>query len=253
MDLQYGCQTSNRYTGYLDSSDYGNPVVAQATKKRKLKKKRKSKQRKFVDKAVNTEGAFESENSCDEMPSASDAIHVELAVTVDTEAISGTNDEIIKNNDEMIETMASDAAVQLNTSTDSGKGTDATADLKTNVSEINSTTKWSDICFEEEKAMKDETEARIEDKERTSDLEVQTSEPRKGYPTVYVYNSKYQGLFRDNRLNNWSFEVVKEDGRPKTKRHEPQHKKNHKKQLKNSKFGKQFMAENSEADATRNV
>lgn len=178
MNTQYGCQVSNRYSGYLDSSDYGNPVTEPNAKKRKSKKKRKPKiQPKYVDKAINTDATIELWNEMDENL-ASDEIEL------NTDA----NKENTFENDDSSKTTVSEP--QMNTSADSGKCTESTSDGK--MAEITSI-KWSEICFQEEKELQHQLKMR--------DLAMKAAEADRVsqmiHPTMYFYSSNYRGFDRN--------------------------------------------------------
>lgn len=198
MSLQYGCQVSNRYTGYLDSSDNGHSpdmIDGKPVNKLKTKKKRKPKYRKYANKAVNTDDFIEpAENSNEESdaPLASDA--AEMADKIDKE-------KTFEPNDSLNAATASDAMTQTNTSIDSGKCTaESTVDGQSSASD-SKFIKWSDICFEEEKAMKEmemETQAvhPLETDEQIDNIQAPTLEEQKVYPTMFFYNSNYRGFHR---------------------------------------------------------
>lgn len=191
MNAQYGCQISNRYTAYLDSSDYGNAAVETNQKKRKSKKKRKPKQPKYVDKAVNTEGSFELSDQFNN----SDGQYDENVRSI---GASDNDDQPIYDECEKI-TITSEVSTQVNTSFDSGKCTESTNDGKTN-SVADQSMKWSEICFEEERQIKMQSK-----QENSADeiKDVQTvsfadslEKCEKIYPTLYYYNSNYRGYYR---------------------------------------------------------
>lgn len=176
MSLQYGCQVSNRYIGYLDSSDYGHSTDfdGKPEYKRKTKKKRKPKYRKYANKAVNTDDFIESvENSDEETDAHFASDEAEAAHSIDKEKTFETNDSSNA-------AIASDAMTQTNTSIDSGKCTESTNDGQSSASD-SKFIKWSVICFEEEKSMQ-------EIKNQAPVLE-----KRKVYPTMFFYNSNYRG------------------------------------------------------------
>lgn len=205
MSLQYGCQISNRYTGYLDSSDYGHSadLDGKPINKRKTKKKRKPKSRKYANKAVNTDDFIETaENSHEESDPHFASDEAEMIDKIDKE-------KTFEPNDSSNGATASDAITQTNTSIDSGKCTaESTVDGQSSASD-SKFIKWSDICFEEEKAMKEiEMEMKMETQvvhpletdEQFDYNQAPTLEERKVYPTMFFYNSNYRGFRFEGHL-----------------------------------------------------
>lgn len=198
MSLQYSCHVSNRYTGYLDSSDYGHSanLDGKSVNKRKGKKKRKPKYRKYVNKAVNTDDLVETaENSHEESDAQFVSDAAETADKIDKE-------KTFKTNDSSNAATALDAMTQTNTSIDSGKcTTESTVDGQSLASDSKSI-KWSDICFEEEKSM-NEMEMKMEtqaiyplETDEQFENPAPALEERKVYPTMFFYNSNYRGFHR---------------------------------------------------------
>lgn len=153
-------------------------------KKRKTKKKRNPKYRKYADKAVNTDDFIETtENSHEESDAHFASDEAETAYKIDKEKTFETND--LSN-----AATTSDAMTQINTSIDSGKCTESTVDGQSSASD-SKFIKWSDICFEEEKAMKE-----MEMKMETQAIRPLQIDERKVYPTMFFYNSNYRGFHR---------------------------------------------------------
>lgn len=196
MNLQYGCQVTNRYTGYLDSSDceHSANFDGKSVNKRKIKKKRNPRYRKYANKAVNTENLIETTQTSNEESDAHFASdEAETASKID-------KGKTFERNDLSYAATTSDAMIQINTSIDSGKCTESTVDGQSSASD-SKFIKWSDICFEEEKAMK-EMEEKAMKMETQAVHPLQTDEQlekRKSYPTTFFYNSNYRGFHRTDR------------------------------------------------------
>lgn len=198
MDLNYGCDVSNRYMGYLDSSDHGNSVSAtKPTNKRKSKKKRKPR-KKSADKCnkmplvgENVESPVEQEQ-----PAA-----VESAVDAKDDSFYQETDTNSTNYPKSVQ--SSESPSLSDTTYDEAR--DTNGDYEAIVSSI--AAKWSTICFEEEKVL-------IEQETGTNDSQTESDENRNNshemygekriYPTVYFYNSNF-GYKNRRRVvfNDW--------------------------------------------------
>lgn len=188
MDMNYGCDVSNRYTGYLDSSDHGNPMGSTTGKnKRKTKKKRKPKNQQMkVDKDINTTSLADLENN------------VEDADEQQPLAMDNKEEQNVDNNEsEYHDTVSnsidglsslpscSDSPMQLDTSKETNENNEKCVELDgMNVGE----TKWSVICFEEEKTFI--PQEGVDHQNFVNEPEMVFKDQRV-YPTVYFYNSKF--------------------------------------------------------------
>lgn len=194
--MDYSCATTNRY-GFLDSSDHG--MTSSTTQnKRKTKKKRKPKHSKLVDKCINTEASTEATADVVE-----DVIQSQEQIATNTEQ-SVASDVKCDINDQQpdrdIETQTAESANALGTSScGSPKPTDTSRDGTDDLDDMNDDpagslnslkTKWSEICFEEEKSLKAEQEQKRTSEVTMADPELVFSEHRV-YPTVYFYNSNF--------------------------------------------------------------
>lgn len=202
MDMNYGCDVSNRYTGYLDSSDRdGNPMNNAAGKnKRKTKKRRKPKNSEqkvvtVVDKCTNTSQIIECDgDSCG--PSEQQQQQQQLI------------DE--RHNDEHQVHYGNDAQYTDDPtsliSIDSTAQSDTSKELKESDSQSNNTLtedqptttenemKWSVICCEEEKAAAAAAAAAATaamDEQKLRDEPELSFKDQRIYPTVYFYNSNF--------------------------------------------------------------
>lgn len=213
--MDYGCDVSNRYTGYLDSSDHGNSMSSFINKnKRKTKKKRKPKNQnhKLVDKCINTEQS----DQC---------IYIEPLEQSTTPEVVGMNDTADKqqsfstdNKSEVIEPIQlhdteSNITADFQKSSsncDSPMQSDTTHDEVKDTNEKNTTmidlnakdTKWSEICFEEEKTlMAMESQSNDDNTQKAiNEPELMFNEHRV-YPTIYFYNSNFGN--RIQRAVDW--------------------------------------------------
>lgn len=203
--MDYGCDVSNRYTGYLDSSDHGNSMSSFINKnKRKTKKKRKPKNQnqKLVDKCINTEQSDQCIN-IEPLEQINAPEAVGMTDTVDKQQSLSTD-----NKSDVIEPIQQ-RDTEPNTTTDSHKSSsncdssmqsDTTHDEVRDKNEKNSTmdvlkameTKWSEICFAEEKTlMAMESQSNDDNTQKSiNEPELMFNEHRV-YPTIYFYNSNF--------------------------------------------------------------
>lgn len=220
--MDYGCDVSNRYTGYLDSSDHGNSMSSFINKnKRKTKKKRKPKNKnqnqKLVDKCISTEQSDQC-NNIEPLEQSTASEVVGMGDTVDkqqlfsTENRSDVNDlsEPIQQHD--TETNSTVDLQKSSSNCESSMQSDTTHDEVKDTNEKNimdvlnaKETKWSVICFEEEKtlmAMESNTSQSNDD-----DTQKAINEPelifneQRIYPTIYFYNSNFGN--KNQRAIDW--------------------------------------------------
>lgn len=228
--MDYGCEVTNRYIGYLDSSDHGNDMTSSsAHNKRKNKKKRKPKHGKFVDKCINTEPSSEATKNDDEHvmknqdPSPS---NVSQSLPTDTDCDAATSENQAsesnegknqgKNNEIKMQTTECipNSAPSIGPSNPSDASHDQAKDHQTDKNSSSKTTapddgfnttgtKWSEICFEEEKSLMVQNDPKSNDdvtKQTVNDPELVFSEHRV-YPTLYFYNSNFGN--RNRRTVEW--------------------------------------------------
>lgn len=233
--MDYGCDVSNRYMGYLDSSDHGTSQMSSATgkTKRKTKKKRKPKNTKFIEKCINTiadhksestdigdvienhhhqyqqqqqlqQESFSNDSGCDK------TVENDQQMTMNHETDSNSTDfpKSLPSCDSLI--MQSDILQDEVTGAIDSKFD--TADTVNNDKDR----KWSVICFEEEKSLlkQEHQPNRTEEKK---DQESQSKEDdfmsnilnepelaygkQRVYPTLYFYNSSFGN--RNRRTVDW--------------------------------------------------
>lgn len=226
--MDYGCDVSNRYTGYLDSDDHGT-LSNDNKNKRKMRKKRKSKNqnRKLLDQNINTEQSNEchnktkqsNESNCAEPINHNTTESVEIGHTVDenqqsfpTDNGSDANDNVDHNKPLKFDTEPNITDVQKSSSScDSPIQSNVTLDDEVKDSTKNNTTmdhlyaqqtKWSEICFEEEKSlMASESHLNQESTNKAlNEPELMYNEHRV-YPTIYFYNSNFG--YRHRRTIDW--------------------------------------------------
>lgn len=213
--MDYGCDVSNRYTGYLDSSDHGNSMSTSIRKKKgKTKKKRKTPNNKNAPKNLveNIEdthldaSAVVKEN--EQVLAHDDAsveeiehVHIETDSTVCPKSSTSCGSLVHSDTskDETRDEVNEVNVVQVTPMASYGSTVDGSTVDGTNVNE----TKWSEICFEEEKKMmtfasqsKNDIETR-----RSLDLQEDVFNEHRIYPTIYFYNSSFGN--RNRRLIDW--------------------------------------------------
>lgn len=198
MDMNYGCDVSNRYMGYLDDSDHGNPMTSSAAKnKRKTKKKRKPKNQKIIEKTTST---AESDVPAQNVEITTQIIEVvENKQSLSSGHKSGTDEDSEAINHEItIESSGCPTSIQSFDSlapseTLSQDGTKASDDGKeANQKGIPQSTKWSDMCLEEEKLLSMESEpTRKVDEQKMMSAGPIPAEDKRIYPTIYIYNSNF--------------------------------------------------------------
>lgn len=205
MDMNYGCDVSNRYTGYLDSSDHGNAMSNAAGKnKRKTKKKRKPKNSAekvvtAVDKCTNTSQIIECDGEGDGgVPSEQEQQQPPQQFPVENHRHHNEND--VQYTDEPTSLISTDSTVQSYTSketkeSDSQSNNTITED-QTTTTEIEA--KWSEICCEEERAIAAAAAAAeaaaataAMDEQKLRDEPELVFKDQRIYPTVYFYNSNF--------------------------------------------------------------
>lgn len=196
MDVNYGCDISNRYTAYLDSSDHGNSMsLSTGKKKRKNKKKRKSKKKQIKpDKGPNTI-EVELENNGDVSTETSQPATVvannQIEQMVDNNERTELEPETIDITIDGLSSLpsCSDSSLPF----DSGETTTEHNDM--NAGE----TRWSVLCFEEEKNL-----LQNENSKQTFENEPEmVFKEQRIYPTVYFYNSKFGNKSRRVVYNNY--------------------------------------------------
>ncbi|XP_031623579.1 putative uncharacterized protein DDB_G0292292 [Contarinia nasturtii] len=207
--MDYGCDVSNRYTGYLDSSDHGNPMSTSIRKKKgKAKKKRKSPNKNPSENLLENiettisnppteifenQQTFSNDNKCDTSYEQENVLHETDSTCPKSSTSCGSpiqsdiSREEVKLNDEIV------VQVQEPTITPDG----------INVNE----TKWSEICFEEEKnLMTLESHSNTDaDTQRTLDVSECIQDvfnEHRIYPTIYFYNSNFGN--RNRRFIEWN-------------------------------------------------
>lgn len=213
--MDYGCDTSNRFTGYLDSSDHGTSASLSVNKnKRKAKKKRKPKNRNnnLVDKCINTE---EPKQFTDTEQQQQQQSEVEPNVnTVENQqsfSAEGSKSDLNEQNESEPNESEQNTTEcpKSSLSCDSLMQSDTTHDDVISTNEKNGTTedmnmqemKWSVICFEEEKTLAMESQsADVGTQKAINEPELIFNEHRV-YPTLYFYNSNFGNKAR--RAVNW--------------------------------------------------
>lgn len=189
MDMNYGCDVSNRYTGYLDSSDHGNPMSSTTGKnKRKTKKKRKSRnQQTKVDKDISTTDLGDLENN------GEDATAQQPLTTDNNDEYNVDNNneseyrDTVTNSIDGLSSLPSfcDSPNQLDTSKETNENNENTIEHD---GMIVGETKWSVICFEEEKSFISHNGVGHENFVNEPEM---VFKDQRVYPTVYFYNSKF--------------------------------------------------------------
>lgn len=190
MDMNYGCDVSNRYMGYLDDSDHGNPMTSSAAKnKRKPKKKRKPKNQKNIEKTTST---AEVDVPAQNVESTTQTVEVvENKQSISSGHKSGTDEDSEAINHEItIESSGCPTSIQ---SFDSLAPSETLSQDGTKTSDgMPQSTKWSDMCLEEEKllSMESEPTGKIDEQKKVS-AEPIPDENKRIYPTIYIYNSNF--------------------------------------------------------------
>lgn len=198
MDMNYGCDVSNRYMGYLDDSDHGNPINSSAAKnKRKTKKKRKPKNQKIIEKTTST---AESDVTAQNIESTTQIVEVVENKQSPSSANKSSTDEDSEaiHHEITIDSSGCPTSIQsfdslAQSETLSQDGTKASDDGKeTNQKGMIQSTKWSDMCLEEEKllSMESESSGKIDEQKKVS-TEPIPDENKRIYPTIYIYNSNF--------------------------------------------------------------
>lgn len=213
MDMNYGCDVSNRYTGYLDSSDHGNAMSNAASKnKRKTKKRRKSKSSSqkvvtVVDKCINTSQIIECDGNEDGSSTSEKQQQQQL---FDEKTDGHHNDEVnVENHENDVNytdgptsLISCDSTVQSDTSKEATIGSDEQSNntIEDQPTITETETKWSEICCEEEKAVAAAAAAAAEaaaaaamDAQKYRDEPELVFKDQRVYPTVYFYNSNFGG------------------------------------------------------------
>lgn len=249
--MDYGCDVSNRYTGYLDSSDHGNTLGSSTGKnKRRTKKKRKPKHHKLVDKCINTDDyvnesheigdtattinnqqSFENDRPCDDInyenKSAQHESETELSTTDCPESLTssyGSPTQSDMSKDE-VKGENGNGGGGVDEQDDDSENTieNISAPQNINNNNNNNETKWSEICFEEEKSLMAMESQSNDDKKSLIDSDLVV------YPTVYFYNSNFGNRIRrtvdwydsDRRSKNneTEFEDRNDEGTKKKRHH----------------------------------
>lgn len=204
--MDYSCDVSNRYIGFLDSSDHGNSMTSSATQnKRKTKKKRKPKHSKLIDKCINTEPSPEATDVTEDVTQNQEQSTSNAKQSLPTDTIP--YDTAIKDqqpiNHEIEKQTAEcplNGAPKCGSSEQSDTLHNGTNDNATDVDDMNvdtvtagslnpTETKWSEICFEEEKSLMAQEQNKSSE-DAVTDPELVFNEHRV-YPTVYFYNSNF--------------------------------------------------------------
>lgn len=197
MDMNYGCDVSNRYTAYLDS-DHGNPMNnASGKNKRKTKKRRKPKNVTqeivtVVDKCTNTSQIIESDGNDEQQQQP------EQQQQHQEPLFNGKNTEIHVEHNENDAAHYTDGPTSL-ISSDSTAPSDTSKEAKESDEQSNITNedptattatepKWSVICYEEEKAA---AAAAAMNAQKIHDEPELEFKDQRIYPTVYFYNSNF--------------------------------------------------------------
>lgn len=238
MDMNYGCDVSNRYSVYLDSSDHGNSMSSSVGKnKRKTKKKRKSKNHKqkmdncthlpLDDRGQKAES--DGINTASEPSEHQQSFSTEDKTDANYENESIINQETSINSTSGLTSLPSfGSPMQSDISIDATKNDDHQIQMP-KCSWLNNETKWSVICFEEEKRlMSQET---IDQEPLHKQLDEMAFTDQRVYPTVYFYNSNfgnknlrrfvYDGKsYRDNYLKNDNTNSKSSDGNEQKRRNE---------------------------------
>lgn len=190
MDVHYTCDTKNRYNGFLDS-DHGNSletINTNAARKRKNKKKRAPKIREKCNSSVQTDDLAQ-------LPKLDDADNKQLndIAMVDENDVENeqadTKADCAKNVDDEHKQM------DISTTNCESNKEIAVDSNKADVSQstVSETAKWSEICFEEEKALMDQM-AHVDESESKSTESAESDlmvSNKKNYPTIYFYNSNF--------------------------------------------------------------
>ncbi|XP_055295766.1 GATA zinc finger domain-containing protein 14-like [Sitodiplosis mosellana] len=220
--MDYGCDVSNRYTGYLDSSDHGTSMNSAMNKnKRKTKKKRRPKNQKFVDENTDTEQLNQcpdieqsNQNNSTEPLEQNTAFPVGIGDGVDNQKTfltDGAPDVNRMNEPMQHETVPNTVDFQKSLpSCDSPMQSDKihydvkdTNESNTTMDDLNAQqTKWSVICFEEEKSLM-ASESQNDDRTQKAihEPELIFHEQRFNYPTIYFYNSNFGN--KNRRTVDW--------------------------------------------------
>lgn len=235
--MDYGCDVSNRYTGYLDSSDHGNSLNNSniGKNKRKNKKKRKPKNKVFNKKQIvgadqnseSTDIGDLIENQQQQQPLQIFSNDNEHDEKLDNYQQMTKNHETDSNSTDFPKSLPSyysptilsdisqDEFIEENEMDDNNYGID---DVSKDLGR-----KWSVICFEEEKSLlerkKNITEVEEEEpdeqeehkesqfKDDSDTFSKTLEEPElmfshhRVYPTVYFYNSSFGN--RHRRTVDW--------------------------------------------------
>lgn len=198
--MNYGCDVSNRYTGYLDSSDHGNSMSSATRKnKRKIKKKRKPKNQPLkVENESNT-----TENA--EIKAIDDAPELQQHPTIDdkeerNDENESIHEETLANSIDGLSSLPScGSPMPLDTSKEAMEYDD-NKNASNGMIIDGVETKWSVICFEEEKNLMSQEE---KDNQRVLNEPEMSFKEQRIYPTMYFYNSKYGNRHRRVVFNDY--------------------------------------------------
>lgn len=210
--MNYGCDVSNRYTGYLDSSDHGNSMSSSMSKnKRKTKKKRKPKNQKLkVDKAVDTMENAESKDIAG-VPEAQQSLPIDDKEDRNDDIESLHQVTLDSSIDGLSSLPSCGSPMQLDTSKDATEHDD-NGNISNGIID-GIATKWSVICFEEEQnLMSHEVNDQHCDEQKFVDEPEMVFKDQRIYPTVYFYNSKF---------GNKNRRVVYNDSHDRNRRPQP--------------------------------
>lgn len=211
MDAKYGCDVSNRYMDYLDSSDHGNSMSSSVAKnKRRTKKKRKPKNPKLIDDCTNSESNVPTQSAQTTTNIGGDDV-ADKKQSFSSGHKSATDDDSAAINHEIIKTNASDCPASV-VNCDSPLQSQASSQIDFVVNDNGDDTakeepqkiKWSEMCLEEEeKLMKMDAEQANQEVPvvKLAVVEPELASKRRIYPTIYIYNSNFGN--KNCRSTDW--------------------------------------------------
>lgn len=191
--MNYGCDVSNRYTGYLDSDPGHSTNTIAAKNKRKTKKKRKPKNRKSeTDAGINDNRS----SNCDVMQDQQQLLSIDNKNEDNEQFIEQKSEQEVEQEPIVNVTLTSSSLL----SSESPVQSETSKEMKESDAKSNSTsdnlngsdTKWGTICFEEETELRaPNAPVNGGDDQKTLDEPEMMFKKHRIYPTVYFYNSNF--------------------------------------------------------------